>query len=82
MIDGRLDDGEWALCAGFVIETGTKRGRPPRYGNWSSVYRQFLRWAVAGQWLLLNEAAKAAGGAELEAALAAVCALPGRRKAR
>jgi transposase len=107
VIDGRLDDHEWALCAGFVIETGAKRGRPPRdhrriidgvlwvartgaawralpprYGNWSSVYRQFLRWAVAGQWLLLNEAAKAAGGAELEAALAAVCALPGRRKAR
>ncbi|OAI30881.1 hypothetical protein A1351_00700 [Methylosinus sp. R-45379] len=107
MIDGRLDDGEWALCAGFVIETGTKRGRPPRdhrrvmdgvlwiartgsawrdlpphYGNWSTVYRQFLRWSDAGQWRLLREAAKAAGSAELETALAAVCALPGRRKAR
>lgn len=107
MIDGRLDDDEWALCASFVIETGAKRGRPPRdhrrvidgvlwvaltgaawrelpaeYGNWSSVYRQFLRWSEGGRWRLLREAAHGAQNAELQAALAAVCALPDRRVAR
>ncbi|CAN2535866.1 hypothetical+protein [Methylocapsa aurea] len=107
MIDGRLDEDEWALCARFVIETGAKRGRPPRdhrrvidgvlwiarsgaawrdlppeFGNWSSVYRQFLRWSEAGLWRVLREAAAAAANAELRAALAAVCALPGRRALR
>ncbi|MBG0808379.1 transposase [Methylosinus sp. H3A] len=107
MIDDRLDDDEWALCARFVIETGAKRGRPPRdhrrvidgvlwialtgaawrdlppeFGNWSSVYRQFLRWSESGLWRVLLAEATCAERADLQAALTAVCALPGRRTPR
>jgi transposase len=74
-VNDNLDDDEWALVAPFLVETGPKRGRPPRdhrrvlegvlwiartsspwrdlplqYGNWSSVYRQFLRWTRLGLW--------------------------------
>jgi transposase len=74
-MNDKLDDDEWSLLAPFLVETGPKRGRPPRdhrrvlegvvwiartsspwrdlppeYGNWSSVYRQFLRWTRLGLW--------------------------------
>jgi transposase len=74
-VNDNLDDDEWSLIAPFLVESGPKRGRPPRdhrrvlegvlwiartgspwrdlppeYGNWSSVYRQFLRWTRLGLW--------------------------------
>jgi len=76
-----MSDEEWAFFAPFVIETGPRRGRPPKdhrlvldgvfwiartgapwrdlpdhFGKWSSVYRQFRRWSLAGLWDLLLEA--------------------------
>jgi transposase len=78
---GRLTDAEWRFFERFVIEAGSKRGRPPadhrrvldgifwiartgspwrdvpeKFGKWSSVYRQFLRWTQAGLWDILLEA--------------------------
>jgi transposase len=118
--DSSLDDDEWALLASFLIETGPKRGRPPRdhrrvldgvlwiaqtnspwrdlpqdYGNWSSVYRQFLRWTRLGLWEQMIAAAVAAddtpsprekragarGAPPLAKRLAAVRALATRRRA-
>jgi len=107
VIDGRLDEDEWAFCAPFVIETGARRGRPPRdhrrvidgvlwialtgaawrdlpeeFGNWSSVYRQFLRWSRDGRWRLLLEEAKEAELTALRDALLSVRALSERRASR
>lgn len=114
MNGGRLDDDEWAAVATLVIETGPKRGRPPRdhrlvldgifwvarteapwrelpeeFGNWSSVYRQFLRWNRAGLWARLLDGAtlgdareRRRPGAELMQALAAVRALSARPRGR
>ena len=98
-----LDDREWALLAPIVIETGPKRGRPPRdhrrvldgvlwialsgapwrdlparYGNWSSVYRQFLRWSRLG--LLERMLAVATDEPPIVERLAAVRALSARRR--
>jgi transposase len=98
-----LDDREWALLAPFVIETGPKRGRPPRdhrrvldgllwialsgspwrdlparYGKWSSVYRQFLRWTRLGVLEQMRDAA--AEPAPLAQRLAAMRALASRRR--
>jgi len=81
LIRGLMSDEEWAFFAPFVIETGPRRGRPPKdhrlvldgvfwiartgapwrdlpdhFGKWSSVYRQFRRWSLAGLWDLLLEA--------------------------
>jgi transposase len=81
LTQGRLTDAEWRFFERFVIEAGSKRGRPPadhrrvldgifwiartgspwrdvpeKFGKWSSVYRQFLRWTQAGLWDILLEA--------------------------
>ncbi|MBY6241484.1 transposase [Methylosinus sp. Sm6] len=99
-----LDDDEWTLLAPLVIETGPKRGRPPRdhrrvldgifwiagnnapwrelparYGNWSSVYRQFLRWSRLGLFEQMIDAA-ATDRAALAKRLAAARALAARRR--
>ena len=82
-----MSDEEWAFFAPFVVETGPKRGRPPRnhrrvldgvfwiartgspwrdlpesFGPWSTVYRQFRRWTLAGIWDVILEALNEAQG--------------------
>ena len=86
MIRGSMSDVEWAFLEPFLIETGPKRGRPPRnhrrvldgvfwiartgapwrdlpetFGEWGSVYRQFLRWSRAGVWDVAIEALATSG---------------------
>ncbi|PWB95212.1 transposase [Methylosinus sporium] len=82
-----------ALCASFVIETGAKRGRPPRDrrrvidgvlwvaltgGAWRELPAEYSNWRGAADGAFLRMASRM----RKQAALAAVCALPGRRAAR
>ncbi|WP_166144642.1 transposase [Methylosinus sp. RM1] len=69
-----IDDVLWIALTG-----GAWRELPAEYGNWSSVYRQFLRWSEGRP---MAPSAHGAQKAPLQTALAAVCALPGRRAAR
>ena len=41
----------------WIARTGAQwRDLPAEFGKWSSVYRQFRRWTVAGLWDLILEA--------------------------
>jgi len=41
----------------WIARTGAQwRDLPDEFGKWSSVYRQFRRWTVAGLWDLILEA--------------------------
>jgi transposase len=41
----------------WIARTGAQwRDFPAEFGKWSSVYRQFRRWTVAGLWGLILEA--------------------------
>ncbi len=46
-----LDGVFWIACSGAPW-----RRLPKKYGNWGSVYRQFLRWTRGGLWPGLTEA--------------------------
>ncbi|BGE84558.1 hypothetical protein Ms3S1_09940 [Methylosinus sp. 3S-1] len=54
------------------------RDLPERYGNWSSVYRQFLRWSRLG--LLERMLEAATNEPPMAERLAAVRALAARRR--
>ena len=41
----------------WITRTGSqRRDLPEEFGKWSSVYRQFRRWTVAGLWDLILDA--------------------------
>ena len=41
----------------WIARTGSPwRDLPEEFGKWSSVYRQFRRWTLAGLWELILEA--------------------------
>src|SRR3546814_12169993 len=41
----------------WIARTGARwRDLPEEFGKWSSVYRQFRRWTLAGLWELILEA--------------------------
>ncbi|PZX10362.1 transposase [Palleronia aestuarii] len=42
------------------------RDLPAKFGKWSSVYRQFRRWTIAGLWELILEALNDGGAAPRE----------------
>ena len=46
-----LDGIFWVACSGAPW-----RSLPQEYGNWGSVYRQFLRWTRSGLWQAVLEA--------------------------
>ncbi len=46
----------------WVARTGSPwRDLPEEFGKWSSVYRQFRRWTLAGLWELILEALNDSG---------------------
>ena len=45
-----------------IARTGAQwRDLPGEFGKWSSVYRQFRRWTVAGLWDMILEALNDSG---------------------
>ena len=58
-----LDGVFWIACSGSPW-----RGLPKHYGNWGSVYRQFLRWTRSGLWTSLAEALDNTGERKVDAA--------------
>ncbi len=49
----------------WIARTGAPwRDLPEEFGKWSSVYRQFRRWSVAGVWDAMLEALNATGAAQ------------------
>lgn len=54
----------------WIARTGAAwRDLPEEFGKWSSVYRQFRRWTLAGLWELvldaLNDSGAAPGGVQM-----------------
>ena len=48
----------------WIARTGSPwRDLPEEFGKWSSVYRQFRRWTLAGLWELILEALNQSGAA-------------------
>ena len=46
----------------WIARTGSPwRDLPEEFGKWSSVYRQFRRWTLAGTWEVMLEALNEAG---------------------
>ena len=46
----------------WIARTGAQwRDLPEEFGKWSSVYRQFRRWTVAGLWDMILEALNESG---------------------
>ena len=46
----------------WIARTGSQwRDLPEEFGKWSSVYRQFRRWTVAGLWDLILDALNEGG---------------------
>ncbi|CUH10114.1 Transposase [Jannaschia seosinensis] len=47
----------------WIARTGSPwRDLPEEFGKWSSVYRQFRRWTLAGLWETILEALNEAAG--------------------
>ena len=46
----------------WIAQTGSpRRDLPEEFGKWSSVYRQFRRWTLAGHWEQLMDALNESG---------------------
>jgi transposase len=62
--NGRKPDNHRLVLDGifWVARTGAPwRDLPEEFGKWSSVYRQFRRWTLAGLWELILEALNDSG---------------------
>ena len=50
------DDHRFVEAVLWVLRTGAPwRDLPKGFGNWSTVYRRYRRWAVAGRWEALRQ---------------------------
>ena len=57
--NGRKPTNHWLVLDGifWIARTGSPwRDLPEEFGKWSSVYRQFRRWTLAGLWEQILEA--------------------------
>ena len=46
----------------WIARTGAPwRDLPEEFGKWSSIYRQFLRWTLAGLWEIMLDALNESG---------------------
>ena len=49
-VDLRIIAKFWMAFSGSARTSAPWRGLPEEFGKWSSVYRQFRRWTLAGLW--------------------------------
>ena len=50
------DDRRFLEAVLWVLRTGAPwRDLPTELGNWSTVYRRYRRWAIAGRWEVLRQ---------------------------